>query len=473
MRLMILLLSALSLAARPQLPATEFAAHRAKVLLQMEKNSLAVMTGAKPLMRNNDIEYPFRQNSDFFYLSGYDRPDSRLILIKGDQPRFILFVEQAGPHSGIWNTAPYSPEEVKKYFAPDTVYSPDQFEEILKQELRGKSTVYYDFTDHDLGEKISEIVSAPWGRYPKTLHDFTPLVAEARLIKSPAEIAMLQKAVDITNAAHREVMRATRSGLFEYQVNALITFIYRSMNSPRDGFPSIVGSGPNSTILHYEKYDRQLEDGDMMVLDIGAEYGMYSADVTRTIPVSGTFSPEQKDIYEIVLAAQQAGIEKTAPGVGFGEVGRASTRVISAGLKRLGLITDENSRWQTRVWLMHGVSHWLGLDTHDAGSYLAREGHGGRLLEPGMVFTVEPGIYVSADALEKMDKIFGRYISAEELARFKDAVRPAVEKYKNIGVRIEDDILVTENGHKNLSAASPRAVREIENLMKKSSAYLK
>ncbi len=473
MRYLIFLLSALTLAAQPKLPASEFAAHRAKVLDQMEENSLAVMTGAVAITRNNDIEYRFRQKSDFFYLSGYDRPESHLILINGEQPRFILFVEEAGPHSGIWNTAPYSRKDLKEYFAPDTVFAPDRFEEVLKKELSGKRAVYYDFADDDLGEKISEIVSAKWGYYPKTLRDFTPLLAEARLFKSPAEIGMLQKAIDITNAAHREAMRATRPGLYEYQVNALITFVYRQNNSPRDGFPSIVGSGPNSTILHYEKYDRQLRDGDMMVMDIGAEYGMYSADVTRTIPVNGVFTKEQKEIYEIVLAAQQAGIEKTAPGVGFSEVGRASTRVISAGLKRLGLITDENSRWQTRVWLMHGVSHWLGLDTHDAGDYTGPERHKGRVLEPGMVFTVEPGIYVPADALEKMDKIFGRYLPAEELAKFKEAVRPAVEKYKNIGVRIEDDILVTEEGYRNLSQDSPRTVREIERLMKKTSPYLK
>ncbi len=445
--------------------AKEFAAHRAKITAQMETNAVAVMRAKETSPRNNDIDYPYRPGSDYFYCTGFDRPDSRMIIINGKQPRFILFAELPGPYSSIWNTAPYGMEEIERNIAPDTVLAPDQFDAQFKKACRGASSVYFPFDDQELAGTIRELIKSPWANYPRTWHDLTPLIAEARLIKSDAEIAAMQKAIDITVEAHKQAMRAVRPGLYEYQINALISFVYRSMGSPRDGFPSIVGSGPNSTILHYERYDRQMNDEDMLVMDIGAEYAMYSADVTRTIPVNGRFSEAQKEIYELVLQAQQAGIDAVGPDVGFSAAEKAARKVLANGLKKLGLITDPAKHWQVSVWMMHGVSHWLGLDTHDAGSYLAKEGHGARILEPGMVLTVEPGIYVAGNIFNKLDKIFGARVGREELKAFKKAVRPAFEKYKNIGVRIEDDILVTAKGHRNLSAAAPRAVRDIEKMM--------
>jgi len=465
MRVYFLLLITLPLFARPFFEADDFKRHREKLLTMMEDNSVAVMRAGETVVRNNDIDYPYRPASDYFYLTGYDRPESRMLLKKGTRPSFILFTRLPDAHSGVWNTAPYSMDEMYERFAPDTVLPLDQFEAVFKKNCRGVSSIYFPFEDKELAADIQKWLQSPWGRYPRTWHDLKPLTAEARLIKSSAEIAALEKAVDITVAAHRAAMRNVKPGLFEYQVNALISFVYRNMGSVRDGFPSIVGSGPNSTILHYEKYDRQMTENDMLVMDIGAEYAMYSADITRTIPVNGRFSPEQKDIYTLVLKAQQAGIEAVEPGARFGDPGKAAAKVLKEGLKKLGLITDPDKDWQFRVWMMHGVSHWLGLDTHDAGSYLATDGHGGRLLEPGMVLTVEPGIYVSADIFDKIDAIYGKWIPEEERVAFKKSVYPAFEKYKNIGVRIEDDILVTEDGRRNLSDAAPRGIEAIESLM--------
>jgi Xaa-Pro aminopeptidase len=264
-------------------------------------------------------------------------------------------------------------------------------------------------------------------------------------------------------------MKAAEPGMYEYEIEAIIEYIFRKNGSQRPGFPSIVGSGPNSTILHYDANKHQTQDGDLIVMDVGAEYDHYTADVTRTIPVNGKFNKEQKEIYEIVLEAQQQAIDKIAPGVGIYEVHYRAVEVIKDGLYRLGLITDKESRWQYRIWLMYNTNHWLGLDVHDVGSR-GRDDGKGRRLEPGMVFTVEPGIYIGEHSLDSLLKTTRRSKARkEDVAAFLEKVKPVVEKYMNIGVRIEDDVLVTEDGHENLSSKAPTTVKEIEKWMKKKS----
>jgi Xaa-Pro aminopeptidase len=469
LQILLLVFSASALIA--QINAEEFSSRR-DILAGKLNDGVIIVKGNGLKSRNQDVDYKFRQGSDFYYLSGFDEAGATLLILPGEDKKFILFVKENNPRMAIWSGKTYGVRGAMKIFNADTAFASDNFEEEVKKYLRGQKKVYLPFADAELFETVSDIITSPWGRYPKKIEDVTKYIAELRLIKSNYEIEMIQKSIDITIKAHKEAMMATKPGLFEYEIAALIEYVYQKNGSPRDGFPSIVGSGANSTILHYEANDQKMKDGDIVVMDIGAEYGMYSADVTRTIPVNGVFSKEQKQIYQIVLDAQKAGINLTKPGIGISEIKRESTAVIKEGLFKLGLTTDKDKNWQTRVWFMHGVSHWLGLDVHDAGNYRGEDKRG-RLLEPGMVFTVEPGIYVAPNALENLKLLMGGRLSDKEIDEFIEKVKPAFEKYKNIGVRIEDDILVTKTGYQNLSKAAPREIDAIEKWMARPSEIVK
>ncbi len=454
-----------------QINAEEFASRR-DVLAGELNDGVIIVKGNDQKTRNQDVDYKFRQGSDFYYLSGFNEAGATLLILPGEDKKFILFVKENNPRMAIWSGETYGVWGAMKIFKADTAFASDNFEEEVKKYLRGQKKVYLPFADAELFETVSNIITSPWGRYPKKIEDVTKYIAKLRLIKSNYEIEMIQKSIDITIKAHKEAMMAAKPGLFEYEIGALIEYVYQKNGSPRIGFPSIVGSGANSTILHYKANDQKMKDGDIVVMDIGAEYGMYSADVTRTIPVNGVFSEEQKQIYQIVLDAQKAGIELIKPGKGISEIYEASTDVIKDGLLELGLITDRESRWQSRVWFMHGVGHWLGLDVHDAGGRNGADKRG-KLLEEGMVFTVEPGIYVAPNALENLKLLMTGRLSDKEIDEFIEEVKPAFEKYKNIGVRIEDDILVTKTGYRNLSKAAPRDIDAIEKWMAKPSEIVK
>src|SRR6266581_7339785 len=274
-----------------------------------------------------------------------------------------------------------------------------------------------------------------------------PIFGEMRVRKSPMELQLLQHAIDISTEAHERAWAAAGSAKWEYEIDAEVAYTFKLRNADNWGYPDIVGSGPNATTLHYEESQGAIEPGDLLLMDCGAEYEHYSADVTRTFPVNGKFSPTQAEIYQIVYDAQEAGARVIRPGALISDVNRAATEVIKDGLLKLGLITDRNSN-QYRIWFMHGTSHWLGMNVHDVGNY-------GTKLEPGMVFTNEPGIYIRPDALENLPK-------TPENEKFIVAVRPAFEKYKGIGVRIEDDMLITPGGVNWLTEALPRRLSEIE-----------
>ena len=268
-------------------------------------------------------------------------------------------------------------------------------------------------------------------------------------MKSPAEVRLIQHAVDITGEGVGRALAAAPRAKWEYELEAEIEYAFRR-GGALVGYPSITGCGANATILHYSESTGPCRPGDLLLMDVGAEFAHYSADVTRTVPVSGRFTPAQADIYNAVLAAQEAALRDARPGARLSDVHNAAVNSLKESLLRLGLITDRNST-QHGLWFMHGTSHWLGMNVHDVGANAAR-------LEPGMVFTVEPGIYVRADALERAPK-------TAEWRKFAEAVRPAFEKYKNIGVRIEDDVVITTDGHRNLSASVPRTVSEVEAAM--------
>jgi Xaa-Pro aminopeptidase len=309
--------------------------------------------------------------------------------------------------------------------------------------------------------KQEQALASQWARVATgfNVHTAGPVFAELRLRKSPMELQLLQHAIDITTEAFGRSMAVAGRSRWEYEVEAEVEYTFKRRNADQWGYPSIVGCGPNATTLHYNESQSRITQGSLLLMDVGAEYGHYTADVTRTFPVNGKFTPEQAAIYQIVYDAQEAAARATKPGAIFpNDVHGAALEVVKDGLLRLGLITNKNTD-EYRIWFMHGTSHWLGMNVHDVGGR-------GVKLEPGMVFTNEPGIYIRADALDYLPK-------TPENEAFIAAVRPAFEKYKNIGVRIEDDMLVTADGVRWMTAALPRTIPDIESMIARASRELK
>ena len=412
-----------------------------------------------------------QSSENFFYLTGFEEPDAAMLLIPGSDKKFILFVRPVNPARSIWTGDVTGLDGAREIFGADEAYPLDQFERILAQSLRGKEKVFCSFQNSELTTSLVQLVRRPWNNYAKQIVDLTEEIYEMRVIKSKQEIVLIKKAVDITCQAFVEAMKAAQPGVNEAEIEAVIEYVFRKQGATGPGFPSIVGSGPNSTVLHHEINNRQTIDGDLIVMDIGAEVGRYTADVTRTIPVNGLFSKEQKDIYNIVLEAEEKALSIIAPGVEINDVHNLAVSIIADGLLKLGLITDKESRWQMRAWLMYTINHWIGLNVHDVGDYKRRK-DSSRVLEPGMVFTVEPGLYIRMDTIDHLQEIVGSSVPEEQINEFVKAVRPVVEKYNNIGVRIEDDVLVTEDGYENLSVKAPKTIAEIEKIMRRIRARL-
>ncbi len=434
------------------------------VYAQRRANLMERMQDGIAIFRNADRNL----DKDFYYLTGCEEPGAACLLIPDAQEQYILFVRPYSAVREVWSGMQHTLEETKRIYGADSVFPADQFERVFFENLRGKSKLFYSMNDETLNARILPLFRRSGGFFPANLVNPSSIVHEMRLTKGPEEITRLRKAIDITCEALIEVYKAARPGMFEYEIQAIIEYFYRK-NGATAGFSSIVGSGPNATMLHYSSNDRQIQEGDLVLMDVGAACGHYTADVTRTIPSSGTFNERQREIYEIVLDAQKQAIAVAAPGVGFHKINQKGVEKVKEGLFRLGLITDIQSDWQHRLWLMYNISHWIGLDVHDVGGRGPDDGIGWKL-EPGMVFTVEPGIYIRLESLDNIKEMLGRNTPAEkELEDYVRAVRPAVEKYANIGIRIEDDILITEAGHEILSHKVPKEMDEIENLMKEDS----
>jgi len=445
-----------------------FAWRRQQLLDKME-DGVAVLTSSTTSVSNAPSDYVFRPDNDFYYLTGFDEPNSALLLIPGEKKQFIMFVQAQNPAMATWVGKRSGIEGAINIYGADTAYSIREFEEILIKIIQDKKKLWYSTRNTNLKDFLTPYIKNQAGSEILEISDPLAFIHEMRLFKSEEEIDLLRKAIDITCDSHIEAMKVTVPGMFEYEVEAVIEYIYRKNGGRGPGFPSIVGSGPNSTILHHEKNDRKTVDGDMMVMDIGCEYGYYTADITRTIPVNGIFSKEQKDIYMLVLQAQKAAIEVLKPGYGMHEGHIEAAKVIKRGLYKLGLMTDTTSSWQERLFVLYNSSHWLGLHVHDVGRY-GRENGKGRPLEPGMVLTIEPGIYINKDMLDNLSSA-RRYIPQDELTEFINKVSPLFEKYNHIGVRIEDDILITEEGNEVLSAKAPKTISEIEETMSLESLF--
>jgi Xaa-Pro aminopeptidase len=426
--------------------ANPYAERRRRLLDQMGRSVLVVF--AAPLaIRNNDVEHEYRQDSDFHYLTGFDEPEAAVILTGVHADEFELFVRPRDPEREVWDGPRAGVDGARAEFGAKVSFPTSELDEKLPDYLENAERLYYR-----LGRNRAEddrILSAiqrtrPRARrgslYPTEIVDPAVILHEMRRLKEDGELALMQRAIDITRDAHVAAMAAAHPGAHEYEIEAILRREFRRRGSERPAYEPIVGSGPNATVLHYRKNDRRMEDGDLLLVDAGSEYGYYASDVTRTYPVSGEFTEPQKRIYELVLRAQEQSILLTRPGANLDETHEASVRVITEGLIELGLcegpLDDAIREERYKRYFMHKTSHYLGMDVHDVGRY--HLGGKPRALEPGVVITVEPGVYVPPND----DK--------------------AAAEFRGIGVRIEDDVLVTASGSRVLSAAIPKSVADIE-----------
>jgi Xaa-Pro aminopeptidase len=452
-------------------------------------DALAIVPGAGEQPRNGDVHFEFRQASDFFFLTGFDEPDAVAVVNPAHaKERYVLFVRPRDREMEIWNGRRAGVEGAIATYGADAAYPIDQLDAKLREYALDRDAVYYRLGQASFDARVTRLVTdlraarARGFTAPVRIEDPGPILHELRLRKSPAEVARLARACAISREAHTEAMRYARPGLFEYQVQAALEFVFRSHGSPRNAYPSIVASGANACILHYVENARRLEDGELLLIDAGCEYGYMASDITRTFPVSGRFSGPQRAIYEVVLRANQAGIEAARPGVRYEAIHDAARRVLAEGLVDLKLlpraVADSLAMHHYREFYMHGTGHWLGMDVHDVGDY--RLQHASRTLEPGMVFTVEPGLYVDPERESvtftlreysedeqwerryRLGMAAARKLEDEEKAKAPTVTHPVPKEFRGIGVRIEDDILITADGHENLTAGTPKTVDEVE-----------
>lgn len=433
----------------------ELARRRAAVAAKMEDGSVMVLFSAEPKIYTNDVDYVFRQENNLYYLTNLKQAGATLVISKnGGKVTETIYLPKRVPSQETWNGHMYSTDEAakisgvknivdsatKKAFLDGLAAKSDSAVKnvyLLLPESEGDSDGIREFrVEQEYSKQLSglKIVNAQ------------PIFAGLRQIKSPYELKMLQHAVDISMEGHMRTWATAGNATMEYEVQAEFEYVLRRRNADFWGYPSIVGCGPNATTLHYEESQGPVTKGSLMLIDAAAEYDHYSADVTRTFPVNGKFTKEQAEIYQIVYDAQEAAAKLAKPGATMSQLSAAANTVIKDGLFRLGLIPDKDSQ-TFRIWYMHGLGHWIGMNVHDVGA--------GSTLAPGMTFTNEPGIYIRADALDYLP-------DTPANKAFIAKVRPAFEKYKNIGVRIEDDMLITPTGVEWMTAKLPRKMSDIE-----------
>ncbi|WP_313136225.1 Xaa-Pro aminopeptidase [Stutzerimonas nitrititolerans] len=434
-----------------RIPRSEYARRRKALMEQMEPNSIAILPAAPMYIRNRDVEHVYRQDSDFQYLSGFPEPEAVIALIPGrEHGEYVLFCRERDPERELWDGLRAGQDGAIAHYGADDAFPIGDIDDILPGLIEGRERVYYaigtnETFDHQLMEWIKMIRSkARQGAQPPS--EFVALdhlLHDMRLYKSANEVKVMRHAAEISARAHVNAMRASRAGLREYHLEAELDYEFRKGGAKMPAYGSIVAAGKNACILHYRENDAALEDGDLVLIDAGCEIDCYASDITRTFPVNGKFSPEQKAIYELVLAANEEAFKHIAPGKHWNEAHEATVRVITAGLVELGLLEGDVEALIAaeahKAFYMHRAGHWLGLDVHDVGDY--KIGGEWRVLEPGMAMTVEPGIYIAADNQD------------------------VAGKWRGIGVRIEDDVVVTKTGCEILTSGVPKAVAEIEALM--------
>lgn len=459
----------------------DLSARRGRMMERLGPDAIAVLFSAPERNYSLDVDYEYRQDSNFYYLTGLLQQDSILVLMPGNKSRReILFVTERNPEREHWNGRLLSRAEAAESTGISTVLGRNQFESFIGAMLGRRGSG--DITETEAAAFFEALGAArarvglvlqaggpadplsPIQDFARRIReryvgfqavDITAALTDLRLIKTPYERKILVKSLDISNDAQMAGMRAARPGGWEYEVEAAIEGVHRSRGAVSWSYPSIVASGPNATILHYSENNRQMQAGELLLVDAAANYEYMSGDITRTYPISGTFTQNQKDLYAIVLQAQDEAMKVARAGTPLSQVHDKTVEVIKAGLLKLGLITDANSD-QYRMWYTHGANHYIGIDVHDVGERT-------RPLQPGMAFVIEPGIYVRQSALDTLPM-------TPENRALVDRIQPAVKKYQDIGVRIEDAFLLEENGLRRLTARVPRTIEEIETFMRKRNA---
>ncbi len=428
---------------------------RQQVLASMDHNSVAILPAASEVLRNRDTHFVFRQHSSFFYLTGLTEPDALLVLIKTvDSTRVIIFCAAQDATKARWEGPLLGPENAVGELAIDEAYALADVDQKLPELLENRATLYVDLGQqsgfdqrclawlHRVKLKVRSGVRAP-----ETMRALHPLIDELRLIKTAFDVEQMQQSADIAVAAHQRAMRVCRAGMLEYQLDAELLHEFQMRGARVPAYPSIVGGGANACVLHYIDNDQVLKDGDLVLIDAGAEFNCYASDITRTFPVNGRFSDAQRALYDCVLQAQLAVIAMIKPGVIWDDLHQCALRHLIGGLLQLGLLQGDVETClkdqSYKRFYMHNTGHWLGLDVHDVGAYKLPNAQGElqwRALQPGMVLTVEPGLYIAPE--EDVDA-----------------------QYRGIGIRIEDDVLVTQSGCQVLTAAAPKTIADIEALM--------
>ena len=430
---------------------SDFKHRRKQLMRRMKKNSVAVLASAPASIRNRDVEYPFRQHSDFHYLTGFHEPEALAVFAPGrKQGEFVLFCREFDLEKAIWTGHHAGLEGAKTDHGADEAFPIGELHEQLPELLENRDRVYFPIgQDAEQDHAVMSAVNVLRGRArsgAQAPYEFIALehvLHDLRLFKSPEEIRIMRKAADVSVLGHLRAMRACRPGRREYEIEAELAHEFALHGMRSQAYPSIVAGGANACVLHYTQNDAVLHDGDLLLIDAGAECENYAADITRTFPINGKFSNPQRLIYELVLEAQLAAIEVVRPGRRWNEPHDAAVKVLTKGLIRLGLIEGKPSRLIKdevyKRFYMHRTGHWLGMDVHDVGAYMV-EGKW-REFEAGMVLTVEPGLYIAPDCLD---------------------VDPC---WRGIGVRIEDDVLVTKDGCEVLTSALAKSVEDIETIM--------
>jgi Xaa-Pro aminopeptidase len=425
-----------------------FRQRRLEFMEKVGSGGAALFPSAPVAIRNSDVEHEYRQDTDFYYLTGFEEPGALAVLVP-DHPehKFILFVQPKDREKEVWTGWRAGEEGAARDYAADKAFTIDKLVEELPRLIEKADRLYYRFgSDPTFDERMIGLMRRfqrqrqREGYGPTSIIDPAEMLHQMRLVKSADELSLLRRAVDISCDGHLAAMEAIRPGVYEYEIEAALRYVFRRRGSPRVGYAPIVASGANATVLHYTTNDRRVEDGDLVLIDAGTEFGYYTGDITRTYPANGRFTPEQREIYNLVLEAQLEAVKAVRPGATFIEPHERALRVLVEGMLRLGLLEGDAEEVikeeKHKKFYMHRTSHWLGMDVHDAGPYKVADEW--RRLEPGMVLTIEPGIYIAEDS-EGVDA-----------------------RYLGIGVRIEDDVLVTPDGNEVLSALVPKSVEEIE-----------
>ncbi|MFL6654533.1 MAG: Xaa-Pro aminopeptidase [Sulfurifustis sp.] len=428
---------------------------RQELMRHMGGKAVAIIPTASVRVRNRDAEYPYRPDSDFYYLTHFPEPEAVAVLVPGRaHGEFLLFCRERNPEREIWDGRRAGLEGARAEYGADDAFPIDDIDDILPGLLENREKVFYSIGRYaDFDARLTTWVNEVRAKSRNGVHapgefvDLDHILHEMRLIKRPEEIKLMKRAAKISAAAHRRAMQTCRPGMMEYEIEAELLYEFRKGGSEFPAYGPIVGGGANACVLHYRENNAELKDGDLLLIDAGAEFDCYASDITRTFPVNGRFSAEQRAVYELVLAAQAAAIELSRPGKHWNEPHDAAVRVLTQGLKDFGLLKGsvdgliESGAY--RRFYMHRTGHWLGMDVHDVGDYKVAEAW--RELEPGMVFTAEPGLYIAAAA-------------------------DIPERFGNIGVRIEDDVLITRDGCEVITHDTPKTVADIEALMRDGAA---